>query len=124
MKETRKTIDIGLALSPLSMPDPYKPYSEAGFSLFLQKYSGGSGAKAVLMEAFKRGYESVILVAHGAPNLPPRYLEDAVNALRNGKEIILGPALNGKLYLIGMKRSGFMRLNTISTGKRILSSSK
>jgi glycosyltransferase A (GT-A) superfamily protein (DUF2064 family) len=113
MRGARDTIDIGLALSSFSRPEPYKPYSVAGFSFFYPKSKNSSGRnRAVLQEAFERGYESVVLIAHGAPNIPLRYLDDAINRLRSGVEIILGPAVNGKFYLIGLKRSGFLRLES------------
>jgi glycosyltransferase A (GT-A) superfamily protein (DUF2064 family) len=112
MREARKTLDVGVALSPSSKPEPYMPYERAGFTIFSQK--GGTQSeriRAVFHEAFGRGYESVILVAHGAPNLPLEHLEYALSELKDGRGIILGPTLNGKFHLVGMKGSEYTRLH-------------
>ncbi len=103
LPEARKTVDVGLALSPHSKSEPYRPYRAAGFSFFHQKSESESkNIRAVFKEAFEKGYESVILMGHGTPNMPPAYLQEAIRALRRGKEIILGPMINGRFYLIGM----------------------
>jgi glycosyltransferase A (GT-A) superfamily protein (DUF2064 family) len=111
MREARKTVDVGIALSSKSKPEPYKPYRSAGFTFFHQtNESESENIRAVFREAFKKGYESVILMGHGIPNIPLQYLEDALEKLRNGKEIVLGPTLNGRFYLIGMKESQYKHL--------------
>jgi hypothetical protein len=111
MHEARKTLDVGLALSPTSRPEPYKPYTTAGFALFRQNHGTESERiHAVFDEAFERGYESVIIVAHGAPNIPIEHLEYGLHELRNGKNIVLGPTSNGNFYLIGMKKAAYRRL--------------
>jgi glycosyltransferase A (GT-A) superfamily protein (DUF2064 family) len=111
MRGARKTSDVGLALSPTSRAEYYKPYSTAGFSLFQQRRGTETERVArIFDEAFLKGYEIVILVAPGAPNIPLEYLEHALGELREGKDIILGPMLNGKFYLIGIRRSEFDRL--------------
>jgi len=105
MREARKTVDVGLALSPASKPESYQPYTTAGFYLFRQDRSTESeNIRTIFDTAFQKGYESVIFVAHGSPNIPLEYLEYALSELRNGKQIILGPTLNGKFYLIGLKK--------------------
>ncbi len=111
LREARKTVDVGLALSPASKSEPYRPYQRAGFSFFHQKIGSESeNIRAIFEEAFEKGYESVILMGHGTPNIPPAYFEEALRALRKGKEITLGPTTNGRFYLIGMTRSQYTTL--------------
>jgi glycosyltransferase A (GT-A) superfamily protein (DUF2064 family) len=112
MREARKTLDVGLALSPDSRPEHYTPYENAGFSLFAQREGTQSERiGTVFHAAFERGYENAILIAHGAPNLPLDHLECALSELRDGRGIILGPTLNGKFHLVGMSRSKYSHLH-------------
>ena len=54
----RKTVDVGLALSPLAKIGPYSPYKKAGFELFSQDGETESDKiKNVFNEAFERDYE-------------------------------------------------------------------
>jgi glycosyltransferase A (GT-A) superfamily protein (DUF2064 family) len=111
LREARKTVDVGLALSPVSKSEHYRPYQTAGFLFFHQKSGSESeNINAIFEEAFEKGYDSVILIGHGTPNIPPAYLEEALLALRRGNEIILGPTTNSRFYLIGMTKSQFAAL--------------
>jgi glycosyltransferase A (GT-A) superfamily protein (DUF2064 family) len=112
MSEARKTVDVGLALSPQTQTEPYRPYAAAGFSIFLQKGATESERiSEIFNNAFRKGYDTVIITAHGIPNIPVSYLEEALRELRNGKQIVLGPLANGNFYLIGIRREEFHRLD-------------
>ena len=111
LPEARKTVDVGLALSPVSKSEPYRPYSAAGFVFFQQNsVSESENIRSVFKQTFEKGYESVILMGHGIPNMPPAYLQEAVQVLRDGKEIVLGPMTNGRFYLIGITRLQYAAL--------------
>jgi hypothetical protein len=111
LPEARKTVDVGLALSPDSTPEPYRPYRAAGFTFFHQKrVSETQNISSIFNRAYGMGYENVILMGHGMPNMPPSYIQKAIHALRQGAGVVLGPMTNGGFYLIGMKRSDFDRL--------------
>jgi glycosyltransferase A (GT-A) superfamily protein (DUF2064 family) len=111
MSEARKTVDVGLALSPETKTEPYRPYASAGFSIFQQKGATESERISEIFDnAFRNGYDTVIVTAYGIPNIPVSYLEEALRKLRNGKQIILGPLANGKFYLVGMRREEYRRL--------------
>lgn len=61
------------------------------------------GALNALLEA---GHDGVILVNADSPTLPPLLLTGAIAALRaEGDRVVLGPAIDGGYYLIGLKRS-------------------
>jgi glycosyltransferase A (GT-A) superfamily protein (DUF2064 family) len=58
-----------------------------------------------LEDAFRLGHDNVILVGSDLPDLPPRFVEAAVSKLQaRTRDIVLGPALDGGYYLIGMNR--------------------
>ncbi len=62
----------------------------------------GTAAKVLLAA----GHDGVILVNSDSPTLPASVLIDAIAALRaEGDRVVLGPALDGGYYLIGLKRS-------------------
>jgi hypothetical protein len=61
------------------------------------------GATWHLLES---GHDCVILINSDAPTLPPSLLVQAVEALRApGDRVVLGPAIDGGYYLIGLKRA-------------------
>ena len=102
----RKTIDIGIALPNSSKLNEYTPYIKAGFKLFTQ--TGDNLGKRVLKifdTAFSLGYDHVILISHSSPDVPPNYIEEAINQLKKEKELVFGPLSNGGLYLIGMNKN-------------------
>jgi hypothetical protein len=111
LKGARKSLDVGLALSPAADPLPYEPYKHAGFHVFFQK--GGSEnerIQSILDKAIWRGYDSVVLLSHCAPNLPLHYLENALLDLRNGASLVLGPSENAMFYLIGIKKTLYEKI--------------
>jgi rSAM/selenodomain-associated transferase 1 len=60
------------------------------------------GAARGLLDA---GHDCVVLVNGDSPTLPPRFLAQAIEALRQpGDRMVLGPASDGGYYLIGLKR--------------------
>ncbi|WP_333654686.1 TIGR04282 family arsenosugar biosynthesis glycosyltransferase [Dissulfurispira sp.] len=50
---------------------------------------------------FEKGYNKVVLIGADSPDLPARYIEDAFLKL-NYYELVIGPAVDGGYYLIGM----------------------
>jgi hypothetical protein len=52
------------------------------------------------------GFGGVCLINSDSPTLPPTVLQQAIAALRRpGERIVLGPAIDGGYYLIGLKRA-------------------
>jgi hypothetical protein len=101
----RKTVDVGLAISPIAKTEPYSPYKKAGFELFFQNGETESQIiKNVFKDAFDRHYKHVVVVSHSVPNLPLDYLENALSSLRKGSNLVIGPLKNGMFYLIGLSR--------------------
>ena len=52
---------------------------------------------------FGRGYQRVFMVGTDVPSLPLQYYTEAL-ALLEANDLVLGPALDGGYYLIGLKR--------------------
>lgn len=50
-----------------------------------------------------KGYKKVVLIGADSPDLPLEYIKDAFKAL-DSYELVIGPAVDGGYYLIGMKR--------------------
>ena len=60
------------------------------------------GATRALLDA---GHDCMLLVNGDSPTLPPRFLTQAIEALRApGDRMVLGPASDGGYYLIGLKQ--------------------
>ena len=58
-----------------------------------------------LQDVFRLGYANVVLIGSDLPDLPPRLVEAAVSKLQaRTTDIVLGPAIDGGYYLIGMNR--------------------
>jgi hypothetical protein len=111
MGEARKTIDVGLALAPSSTLAHYLPYQTAGFKLFFQHGENESEQILnVLNEVFSRGYDRAVILSHSVPNLPVDYIERAVDYLRKGTDLVMGPLENGMFYLVGLSKDMFERL--------------
>ncbi len=52
---------------------------------------------------FARGYQQVVLIGTDVPTLPLDHVKQAIASLEN-HDLVLGPALDGGYYLIGLKR--------------------
>jgi rSAM/selenodomain-associated transferase 1 len=75
-------------------------------SLFSQQGSDlGGRMRHAFEELFARGFDWIVLVGGDLPVLPRNILLDAFNTLaERDSEIVLGPALDGGYYLVGMNR--------------------
>lgn len=74
----------------------------------------GERLGGVFADLFEEGYEAVVIVASDSPRLPPRFLEQAAEALRGGpatcgRDAVLGPAFDGGYYLVGLSQPAWSR---------------
>ncbi len=60
---------------------------------------------AAAAELAEDGVESVLIAGSDCPALTPDYLEQALDALSAGVEVVLGPARDGGYVLIGLRRA-------------------
>ena len=68
-------------------------------------YDLGERMTHALQDVFRLGYDNVILIGSDLPDLPPRLVEATVSKLQaRTTDIVLGPAIDGGYYLIGMNQ--------------------
>jgi glycosyltransferase A (GT-A) superfamily protein (DUF2064 family) len=77
----------------------------AAFSLTLQG-EGDLGARLLqgTIDLLAAGYAGAIMVNSDSPTLPKAILRAAVDALRQGDDVVLSPAFDGGYTLIGLSR--------------------
>ncbi|MBH0200058.1 MAG: glycosyltransferase [Nitrospira sp.] len=63
----------------------------------------GSRMNQAFEALFKQGYKRVLIVGTDAPSLPLEYYKHAITLLET-HDLVLGPALDGGYYLIGLNR--------------------
>ncbi|MFD2784548.1 TIGR04282 family arsenosugar biosynthesis glycosyltransferase [Hymenobacter rubripertinctus] len=66
----------------------------------------GQRLAAALSYGFGRGYERLVVIGNDCPALTPALVRQAVRALET-TDAVLGPALDGGVYLLGINRSFF-----------------
>jgi uncharacterized protein len=62
----------------------------------------GDKMKAAFEAAFAEGYTSVVIIGSDCPQLTADIINEAFDGLEN-HEVVIGPALDGGYYLLGMK---------------------
>lgn len=62
----------------------------------------------VLEDVFRSGYENVLIIGNDSPGLSAGLLQKANKALLSG-QLVLGPSLDGGVYLIGINRTAYDR---------------
>lgn len=91
--------------APAGSEDIMRQLLPAGFGLLLQ---AGDDLGHVLTGATRAfllaGHDCMLLVNGDSPTLPPRFLTQTIDILRQpGDHMVLGPASDGGYYLIGLK---------------------
>ena len=64
----------------------------------------GARMNQAFVEMFTQGYQRVLIVGTDVPSLPLDHYKQAL-ALLDSHDLVLGPALDGGYYLIGLKRA-------------------
>jgi uncharacterized protein len=63
----------------------------------------GARMDSLFRQAFHTGARSVVLIGADTPHISPERIRRAKAALREGCDVVLGPAEDGGYYLIGLK---------------------
>lgn len=112
----RKMAERQLAALPVSWPVEIHfspPSARADFASWLgrgyQYHSQAEGdlgrrLRRATAAAFARGHSKVILIGGDCPSLDADDLEEANRRLGNGSDVVIGPALDGGYYLLGLRR--------------------
>ena len=61
-------------------------------------------------DLFDKGYKKIVSVGNDSPELTPDILQDAIRRLQS-KKLVLGPAKDGGVYLLGIQKSAFDKNN-------------
>jgi rSAM/selenodomain-associated transferase 1 len=85
----------------------FVPEQDEWDALFFEKKIQSAGELGQRMseafrEAFAQGAERAVIVGTDCPELSPDVLAEAFGALRNRVPVVVGPALDGGYYLLGM----------------------
>jgi uncharacterized protein len=65
----------------------------------------GERMKAAFLEAFRQGAQRVLLHGTDIPDLTPRHIDEALDALKS-HDLVLGPSTDGGYWLIGLNKLG------------------
>lgn len=65
----------------------------------------GQRMQAAFADMFAAGFESCCIIGSDAPDLPPAWIERAIEILESGQgEVVFGPGSDGGYYLLGLKQ--------------------
>jgi uncharacterized protein len=98
----------GIAVyTPVGAEDCFEGLLPEAFSILSQRGSSfGDRLFFAAADLLAVGYESLCLVGADSPTLPPVLLRTAVSELAHpGDRIVLGTAMDGGYYLIGLKKA-------------------
>lgn len=62
----------------------------------------GQRMDCLMRWGFARGAERALIIGSDSPSLPPAYLDQALELLRQ-REVVIGPSTDGGYYLIGLR---------------------
>jgi uncharacterized protein len=61
-------------------------------------------------DVFKKGFTQVVAIGNDCPSLEPRHIKAAFSALAHNNTV-LGPCTDGGIYLMGLRKSEFLKIN-------------
>jgi len=97
--------DVHVAHDPPDSAPEIQPLAPPGVSLFPQNGDGIGGRLAdAAARVFGRHPGPLLVVWPDLPRLKPEHASAALEDLAAGVDVVLGPAIDGGLYLIGLPR--------------------
>jgi len=94
--EKRVFYDSFIDENDLWNSDDYQKFLQNGTDL-------GSKMQHAFSEAFQSGYEKIIIIGSDLYDLTPEIISTAFQQL-NKNDVVIGPAIDGGYYLLGMKK--------------------
>jgi rSAM/selenodomain-associated transferase 1 len=99
----------------IAFSEPWEPPPRGACALLRRRLSGvarlpqvggdlGERMQNTFRDLLGRGHQGVVIFGSDSPTLTAGRLRDACDALRGGAEVVLGPAMDGGYYLIGLRR--------------------
>lgn len=97
-------IELAVAISPLDSHPFFTKITPPGTLLLpIEDTDIGICLSQVFRTLLGTGWRKVIALNADSPSLPPAYLQQSVKLL-DVHDVVLGPALDGGYYLVGMQR--------------------
>ena len=102
-REVSLAVEVDREVHYATEMDNTDGWSPPAFKRLLQPAGDlGERMKAGFCQGFNAKYSSIIVIGSDCLDLSPKLLREAFFALES-KEIVIGPALDGGYYLLGMK---------------------
>ncbi len=106
---TIKKIDsqLFICFSPVEAQKKFQKW--LGSTLLFLPQNGadlGERMKNSFTDVFTKGFQRAVLVGSDSPDLPEKYIEQALSILKT-QDIVLGPTIDGGYYLIGFNKNTF-----------------
>ena len=100
-------VPVILSCHPCQPLPAYRDWLGGGYR-YISQGEGDLGAKmrTSFETAFAQGCSRVVLTGSDLPHLPAEYLQSALTRLQH-HDAVLGPALDGGYYLMGLHRRSF-----------------
>ncbi len=98
------SVTRALACTP-DIKDRFFAQCAKNHSLLLLKQEGGDLGERMqngFRWGFSQGFQRVVIIGSDSPTLPVSFIKEAFNRLKT-MPIVLGPAIDGGYYLIGLK---------------------
>ena len=103
--EEQPRIDLAVAFSPAGSQAYFSRITPSdAYLLPVEGSDIGDCLSQVFSHLLEMGWRKVLALNADSPSLPGAYLEQAAQLL-DEQELVLGPALDGGYYLVGMRRS-------------------
>ncbi len=86
------------------------------FTFFPNRQNGNSFGEKLsncIEEVYNNGYENVIVIGNDCPSINTSLLNEVQNKLEDQK-LIIGPAFDGGVYLLGLNKSAYVRKDFIN----------
>lgn len=98
--------DRAIAFTPSNAKHCFEKFAGDRFSLFPQKgLDLGARMSNIFKEKRRQGYGGIVLIGSDSPDLPRSIVSEAFDRLvSESVDVILGPAVDGGYYLVGMKQ--------------------
>lgn len=78
----------------------------------------GARMEAAFTQAFALGYKPVVMLGADVPHVPLDRVAQAIGILASGSEVVIGPAIDGGYYLVGLGRPTSVPFRGVAWGTK------
>lgn len=103
VQEERDQLSLALCYTPAEELEAFEAADFDGCMLLSQRgHDLGERLQNCFADLFELGFGSVVLIGADSPTLPEEIVQEAFERLQMPDQIVIGPAIDGGFYLIGM----------------------